>query len=190
MAAKAKITPELEKEMLSKLGEGLSPDAISRWLREERGCIISGRAIRERVRGVREERRDAVQAVTGAALVKVVLSDLDVLAKERRRLRRLAAKIFRLAMTESDGAVNGEAVELYLKAYDRINKLIETRLRFAGADGAVGAKRSEEGIDLDMSRLEPSELQQHFAIMAKAAKTESERQRYEQAYVAMLPRVH
>lgn len=144
MAAPVGISNAIEGEILEKAASGLRSNAISEWLFATHGITISASAIRKRVQGVRLERREVTQAAAVEALTRVVLSDLDVLEAERRRARKLATKLYKLAMTDSDTAVNGEAAELYLKALDRVTKLVDMRLHYAGVDADIDPEAASD----------------------------------------------
>lgn len=85
----------------------------------------------------------------------------------------------------SEGTIHAEVAELCLKAIDRVDKIRCTRLKFAGVDQPGGAPSQLS--EPDVSRLEPGEVRIHFRLLAKAARTEAERARYEAVAAAMAP---
>lgn len=139
-----KITPSQECEVLERAAQGMSSGAIAAWLGTEYGVRISGAAIRARLADTRDERSLVTKAVVRGALVRVVTSDLDALERERRRCQRLARRVYRIAMDGSETAVNSDAADLYLRVLDRVVKMVDLRLHYAGADSADGESNGVE----------------------------------------------
>lgn len=135
----AKISPDLEQLVLVKAGEGLSVRAIAAWLLEEHGVKIAHQAVARRLARVREQRADVTQAVVREKLAGHVTADLDVLAREMRRLGNGAGRLYRSAMDAPGGGVEGLSWESYLKTSDRIAKLVEMRMKYAGAEDSKQA---------------------------------------------------
>lgn len=119
----SKISAELEGEILAQAARGMSSRAIAEWLETERGVHISNVAIAKRLAQTRVERGDVAKAVTREALRPIILSDLEVLQEQRDRLVRMSGDLY------------GVDHEVFLKTQDRLTKVIETRMKFAGVDG-------------------------------------------------------
>ncbi len=135
------IPPNLEPAVLAKAGEGLSTRQIAEWLSSEHAVRASHVAVASLLKATKAERADAAGAIARKALSTHVLSDLDVLARERIRLQKLARRLY-----HSDP-------DLYLKAVDRLVKVVESKLHFAGVD-------SERA---DVTKLSDEELQAKLA---------------------------
>jgi len=144
-----KLSQENVADVLRMAGEGHGADAISSWLKSERGIDISSRCVRKRIAGIRDERREATQAAAQVTLGKVVMSDLEVLGKERRRARKMVSALFKQA-TKASGYIDPESAELYLKALDRLAKLIDMRLHYAGVDGERSKPKGALSIDMQL----------------------------------------
>lgn len=154
----SKLSPDLERIVLAKAGEGMTTDAIAAMLGAEYSIRISGQAIRKRLAQTRIERGVVATAIARESLRPAVLDDLGVLARERGRVRRLATMMYREA-TSDERSVGGRAVfgDLYLKALDRLVKIIDTRLHYAGADaGADAEKVSDDELE---NKLVPAALE-------------------------------
>lgn len=73
-----------------------------------------------------------------------------------------------------------------LPAIDRLIKIQERRAKLVGIDKQRDAPAVVAVSDgPDVSRLSPAELRTHFELMAKCAKTDEERARYEAAAAAL-----
>jgi hypothetical protein len=134
----AKISPDLEQVILAKAGEGLPIRAIAAWLLSEHKVKIAPSAVAKRLAKIRDERSEVTKAVVAIKLAGHVTADLDILARELRRLGIGAGRLYRTAMALSGNMVDEASWELYLKSSDRISKLVEMRMKYAGAEENKG----------------------------------------------------
>lgn len=153
-----KITPELQRALLARAAKGASSPELAAWLAAEHGLHVTERAIRKRLAQTHEERADVAKAVVREAIgphivddLALLTSELDKVAKLSERLhKRSHAMLDRLDESETqadspadpdDAAAASRMADQALKASDRVAKLTETKLHFAGADDDSNAKQ-------------------------------------------------
>lgn len=118
-------------------------------------------------------------------LVQVALKSMvrepgeDVIELERQRLDAALKAVWARV-----GKGNMGAIDVMLKVMARRAKL--DGLDKGKDDVTIGLSVSSEGPDT--SRWSPAKLHTYFALMAEAARTPGDRERYEQAAAALLPR--
>lgn len=143
-----KVDRVLEKELIAKSAKGWSARRISTWLRTERGITVSAQALNARFRQTRLERGEVAKAVTREILVPQLTDDLGVLSAEKDRAVRLVERLWaqvQQRLDEQERAKTAaektaaafavrDAVEIHLKAQDRVGKFVDLKLHYAGAD--------------------------------------------------------
>lgn len=118
------------------------------------------------------------QALVSRAL-RALVQELgeDVIRIERERLDAMHAATW----------TKVEAGDL--DAIDRCLKIAERRAKLEGLDKARDTAMVVMPVDMpDVSKLTAEEMRTHFRLMAKAARTDSDRERYEAAAAAIEPR--
>lgn len=153
MPTPIKITEEMLPGIYALAAKGKSLTQICAALLESHGVTVSPSAVRKHLTKRRVEREVVAKATVREQLAKTVLSDIDVLDSEKRRLRRLAGRLYATAAKPlppgldavdelAARAAIGATCELYLKTVDRLTKVVHTKLHFAGADAPDDALTS------------------------------------------------
>ena len=157
--AKSKIPPNLQPQVLAKVGEGIDYEAIVVWLKDAHGIESSPSAISRLVRRDSARSAEVAKSELRRALRKVVGKKFGRLANLMQRAARdedRAAELFRLALgasgiTEAEdlddklktlvaapAGMDFEAARLALgecrKARDQQAKLLDLAYHYAGAD--------------------------------------------------------
>lgn len=133
--ANEKITPEHEAAIKRLKGKGQTTRQIAEAMKAS-GLKISHAAIARFLERTRESRAEVTKAKVRDALGDAVLSDLDELEVERKRLVRLAEKFG--TSLEKTPTTNLEAIGSKSRNYSRVlgdlAKITDLRLHYAGAD--------------------------------------------------------
>lgn len=158
-----KITPDIERRILGKSAEGNSSRAISAWLKSELGVVVSHVAVGNVLRATRLERADVAKAVVRERLAPLVVSDVETLERQRRRLSKLVRRLRDRAFVkldreksaieatgskdhgQRDGGIDllrclgaDEATKTLLKAEEALAKAVDLKLHYSGADAGGG----------------------------------------------------
>lgn len=138
--AKLGLPPDLEPLVLELHGKGLSHRAIAIEASKGRDKPFAHATIGKFLRRVADERKPIAQAVAQAKLEKTVTSDLDELDAIRQRARaiEIAAMTSVPANPKTKTPAKHADPLTALRAQDQQRKVIETKLRFAGAGGDAG----------------------------------------------------
>jgi len=180
-----KLTPALERDVLARAAGGESADAIAVWLKKAHKVVISGRALRNRLRATREERSEVVKAVVREKLAPMVASDLDHLerirteiAEDRVLARGLITKLAKgEATTEAEaGSWDVREAMVWSKQYVKLTELelkaVDRKLHYAGADAPddpnAELASAAERLDSRLDRLAPSPGETEAAAGARA----------------------
>ncbi|HHV79077.1 MAG TPA: hypothetical protein GXX40_05625 [Firmicutes bacterium] len=110
----------LAEYVLSLRGEGLSSREIAKRIEQEKGIRFAHTTVAKFLKAVREERRQITQDVVQRMLTPTVPADLEALERAKQML---------LGWLDMDLKVREK-----LQVIDRLAKIIETRLKFAGAE--------------------------------------------------------
>jgi hypothetical protein len=127
MASRSSIPEVLWPEILEQSGNGWSTRKIADWLNQVHS--LTHHAVAALLKAQRQQREETSKAIVRERLGKTVLLDLQALEREGVRVRKVCKLLF--------GAIDDGDLEHaipYLKAAEQHRKLIETKLRFAGAD--------------------------------------------------------
>ena len=120
MARSLKITSKVGEEIL-RLSTEYSQRQIAEKLREKHGVQLSHTAIAKFIKAQRWERSAQTKAIVREHLRISVPTDLEILQETRDQLNEL----------RKSGTL--DVVE-QLRVIDRLNDIIQTRLKFSGAD--------------------------------------------------------
>jgi transcriptional regulator with XRE-family HTH domain len=101
------------------------------------------------------------------------------------------ADVIKLELQRLDAALAAiwaRVVKGEVEVIDRLLKIQERRAKLEGLDKAMNNVLPPVEPGPDISKLSPSEMRTHFELLAKAARTDAERVRYEAAAASLLPR--
>jgi hypothetical protein len=129
MASRSSIPEALWPEVLEQSANGWATRKIADWLGQVHGVKVAHNAVADLLKKLRQQREEISKAIVREKLGKTVLLDLQALEKEGQRVRKVAKLLYN-ALSEDDL----EQAIPYLKAAEQHRKLIETKLKFAGAD--------------------------------------------------------
>lgn len=118
----AKISENLQGELVAKATDGWTLDRLADWLKTEHGIEISHQAISKRLSQARTVRADIAKNVVRDVLGKSLQSDLECVETQRQTLVEL------LDVWQRTNHA------LYLKGLDRLHKLTDLKLHYSGAD--------------------------------------------------------
>lgn len=129
----AKISPDLEREILKKAAAGATTREISSWCAEVHKVSVTFGAIAKMLRKTRETRTDVAAAITREALRPHVVSDLERLEE----IRREAAERRKDAI-KGKGCAHLDYVRLAQLEVEIIDKKLKLAGAGAGEDGPRG----------------------------------------------------
>lgn len=129
-----KIPPNLEPAILEQAGLGKSLRQICDWLASTHDVHVGPTSIRKKLAKGRAERDVVAKAIVREKLAKTVLSDIDVLELEKRRLRKLARLHFEEAIHGVNRVLGKSSTELYCLVTEHLRKVVDTKLHYSGAD--------------------------------------------------------
>lgn len=148
-----KLTIELEREAVARCASGSTLREVSRWLRDEHGITISHQALSRRISRRSGEVADIAKAIVREKVQTTLSPALDCLDLQRRRIARLSTRLFRSALEDPDGT------EIYLKAAEQLRKVVDTQLKYSGADEPdnpdVELQQAAERVRGRLARLAP-----------------------------------
>lgn len=152
-----RITPTVEREVLTLAAKGNSSRQIAAHLKSKRGITVSHQAVGNLLRKTRTERADVAKAVTTEVVGKElneVLAHLSELRKDLKGRRERAGKAVddyilgeRVPKSDGDG-VAGEIKaalvwgQLFTKLAELELKAIQHTLHFGGADSGDDTKKA------------------------------------------------
>jgi len=128
--AHQKLTPDHEKRILALAGSGKTNRQIAADLATS-GLTVSHTAIGRFLSRTKASRADAAKNVVREKLVGGLTEDLDRLELEASRLAKMARKLG--TKIEDDEATAKEHLR-YFRVVDRLAKLTDLKLHYAGAD--------------------------------------------------------
>ena len=145
----AVIPPALEPSILAKAGEGRTLREIAAWLKSDHGVECSHVSVQRIVKRAKIERAEVTRAVLQEKLGKSVTTDVDRLEKHARQLDKMADDIYAkvaadatfLKGPERDEPTWVDGRETYAKLAEQLRKITETKLKYSGAEEAVGDGR-------------------------------------------------
>lgn len=132
--ANVKIGPELEPVILKLAGAGKTTRQIAAALKA-RGCSVGHVAVAAFLKRTRQQRGETTKAAVRDKLAPSLPGDLDDLQRERAAIARMARKLGAEieAMRPTAKAAGGPLLR-YLRLVDRLTKLTDLCLHYAGAD--------------------------------------------------------
>lgn len=129
MAGRSTIPEVLWPDVLEQNANGWSTRKIADWLGHAHGVKVSHHSVAELLKNQRQQREEITKALVRERLGRRLTLDLDALEAEGKRVRKVSKLLFAAV---DDG--NLDQAPAYLKAAEQHRKLIETKLKFAGAD--------------------------------------------------------
>lgn len=150
---RSKLTPELEQECVRKCAEGYTLRQVCAWLLTEHGIALSHVSLHRRIASKRGEVADIAKAIVREKVQTTLSPALDCLDLQRRRIARLSTRLFRSALDDPEGT------EIYLKAAEQLRKVVDTQLKYSGADEPdnpdVELQQAAERVRGRLARLAP-----------------------------------
>jgi hypothetical protein len=133
MAENKGIPPNLAPRVLELAGEGRTTRQIAEALLTDHGIKVSHVAVARLLKATREERAGVAKTVVREKLAATIAPDLDALASETQRVRRLCLRLYNRATRSESEELTGMA-KAYFAGAEQLRKNIETTMRLAGAD--------------------------------------------------------
>ncbi|WP_094603452.1 hypothetical protein SPSIL_015070 [Sporomusa silvacetica DSM 10669] len=124
-------------------GEGKGSREIAELLNTVKGVKISYVSVNTWLKSVRKERAETTKAVVQDKIKATVPTDLDILESIRDQLNN-----YRLGKDENGDQITIKTSEKLL-CIDRLNKVIDTRLKYSGADDKEEDRVIKITLDVD-----------------------------------------
>ena len=128
--ARSKLTKELREQVIAHRAVGKTAKWCAGWLHREHGVDLTVSAVTKLTRTEQKERSGDAKAVVRSSLAKSLPADLAFLQRIVRDYQRLYARQLKVALADPDGLSN----EPLHRLVEQARKLIETSLKFSGAD--------------------------------------------------------
>ena len=118
----------LAEFVLGLSGEGLGCREIAKRLEQEKGLKMAHTSVNKWLKAVRTERAEDTKALVQENIKGTVPRDLEILTETRDQLNN-----YRQGMDEDGNPIQIKISER-LMCIDRLNKVIDTRLKYSGAE--------------------------------------------------------
>lgn len=126
----SKLTRDLREQVIAHRAAGWTAKRCADWLRTEHGVEMTVSAVTKLTRAEQAARSGDAKAIVRGSLAKSLPADLAFLQRIVRDYQRLYSRQLRIALADPDGLSN----EPLHRLVEQARKLIETSLKFSGAD--------------------------------------------------------